>query len=237
MATAKKPAKVMDTVHASDTPPTPSARPVLVTNRPFMTVDPMLTAEQSGKGEEKPSGEPAAKPSDGPSGAPRLTREGKNLAPVINQVDEAEQPAAEDTPAQETVQNETSEPEKPAASPSEAEQTVHHTGGIKITPPKHDTPEEPKDEPEDDDETEADTAGETEAENPEENPEAARNLELERHIAAGTYFVPIGQVKRRRRKVILLTVFILLAAILVLDLLLDMEILKLDSIPHTSFFK
>lgn len=202
-----------------------------------MTVDPMLTAEQSGKGEEKPSGEPAAKPSDGPSGAPRLTREGKNLAPVINQVDEAEQPAAEDTPAQETVQNETSEPEKPAASPSEAEQTVHHTGGIKITPPKHDTPEEPKDEPEDDDETEADTAGETEAENPEENPEAARNLELERHIAAGTYFVPIGQVKRRRRKVILLTVFILLAAILVLDLLLDMEILKLDSIPHTSFFK
>jgi hypothetical protein len=197
----------------------------------------MLTAEQSGKGEEKPSGEPVAKPSDGPSGAPRLTREGKNLAPVINQVDEAaEQPAPEDTPAQETVQNETSEPEKLAVSPSEAEQTVHHTGGIKITPPKHDTPEEPKDEPEED-ETGADTADETEAENPEENPEAARNLELERHIAAGTYFVPIGQVKRRRRKVILLTVFILLGATLALDLLLDMEIIKLDSIPHTSFFK
>lgn len=229
MATAKKPAKVMDTVHAGDTHPTPSARPVLVTNRPFMSVDPMLTAEQSGKGEEKPSGEPVAKPSDGPSGAPRLTREGKNLAPVINQVDEvAEQPASQDTTAQETVQNETSEPEKLAAPPSEAEQTVHHTGGIKITPPKHDTPEEPKDEPEED---------ETEAENNEENPEAARNLELERHIAAGTYFVPIGQVKRRRRKVILLTVFILLAATLALDLLLDMEILKLDSIPHTSFFK
>lgn len=237
MATAKKPAKVMDTVHASDTPPTPSARPVLVTNRPFMTVDPMLTAEQSGKGEEKPSGEPVAKPSDGPSGAPRLTREGKNLAPVINQVDEAEQPAAEDTPAQETVQNETSEPEKLAVSPSEAEQTVHHTGGIKITPPKHDTPEEAKDEPEEDDETEADTADETEAENPEENPEAARNLELERHIAAGTYFVPIGQVKRRRQKVLLILLLLVSLGLITLDLLLDLGTLNLSGVPHTSLFK
>ena len=237
MATAKKPAKVMDTVHAGDTPPTPSARPVLVTNRPFMTVDPMLTAEQSGKGEEKPSGEPVAKPSDGPSGAPRLTREGKNLAPVINQVDEAEQPAAEDTPVQETVQNETSEPEKLAASPSEAEQTVHHTGGIKITPPKHDTPEEAKDEPEEDDETEADTADETEAENPEENPEAARNLELERHIAAGTYFVPIGQVKRRRQKVLLILLLLVSLGLITLDLLLDLGTLNLSGVPHTSLFK
>lgn len=236
MATAKKPAKVMDTVHAGDTPPTPSARPVLVTNRPFMTVDPMLTAEQSGKGEEKPSGEPVAKPSDGPSGAPRLTREGKNLAPVINQVDEAEQPAAEDTPVQETVQNETSEPEKLAVSPSEAEQTVHHTGGIKITPPKHDTPEEPKDEPEED-ETGADTADETEAENPEENPEAARNLELERHIAAGTYFVPIGQVKRRRQKVLLILLLLVSLGLITLDLLLDLGTLNLSGVPHTSLFK
>lgn len=241
MATSKKPAKVMDTVRSGDTPPNPSSRPVLVTNRPFMAVDPMLTVGETTASGEKPSGEPVPKLSDNPTGAPRLTREGKNIAPVSNQGNEAnENPAAKDSTAQETTQDDQPEPEKPEpdqpeTDAPETEQPVHRTGGIKITPPKHGTSGD-QDAPDELSETEPGSTEEVSAESSEEDPEAARNLEIERHIAAGTYFVPIGQVKRRRRKIVIITVLVLLVAVVGLDLLLDMEILKLDSIPHTSLF-
>jgi hypothetical protein len=72
------------------------------------------------------------------------------------------------------------------------------------------------------------------AESSEEDPEAARNLEIERHIAAGTYFVPIGQVKRRRRAIAFIITCLLLATLVVLNILLDLDILTLN-LPHTNF--
>ena len=65
----------------------------------------------------------------------------------------------------------------------------------------------------------------------------AREEELEQHIAAGTYFVPIGQIKRRTRRRILGVVGVVLVGLLVLNILLDTGVLSFEHIPHTTFFQ
>jgi hypothetical protein len=221
MPTPKKTGKVMDTVHPGDTPPSTSSRPVIITNRPYMTADPMLsTSDATGvNDEEKLSGEPSGTAKD----TPHITREAKDIAPVATDskaaattetkevADNAEKPSTADTTAP-----------KPEPAPAEPPQPATE-GPVTEDTASQQTPDEVA-KPEDTDEPESDD-------------EKKKQFEIEHHIAAGTYFVPIGRVKHRRRVVLALIVFGALFAVIMLDLLLDMDILHISGIPHTTFFK
>ncbi|MGB4796387.1 MAG: hypothetical protein WBP23_04085 [Candidatus Saccharimonadales bacterium] len=226
MPAEKKPIKVMDGVHPGDTPPASSSRPVIITNRPILATDPMLNIDGVDTSAEKPSGEPAVESST----RPKLT--GKNIAPQ-ERTEETDPPA----PTSDEHNNVKSQNTAATDLPADGSTPPKEQNEVKTPSVNEESQAKPSTEGESEIATNTEFAEQTQKEEAEVDPKSAREIEIERHIAAGTYFVPIGQVKRRRRKVILLTMFILLAAILVLDLLLDMEILKLDFIPHTSFFK
>ncbi|MBL8122006.1 hypothetical protein JNM87_04640, partial [Candidatus Saccharibacteria bacterium] len=65
-------------------------------------------------------------------------------------------------------------------------------------------------------------------------PLSAQEADIERHIAAGTYAVPIDTVRRRRRTIVLITLAFLILAVVSLNILLDLDILTIPSFPHTD---
>ncbi len=231
MPASKKPTKVMDGVHPGDTPPPSSGRPVIVTNRPILTTDPMLSTDAVDTGEEKPSGESAATP----SGVPKFTHEAKDIAPQ-QATDETAEPESESKPESESA------PEKPEVPPAEKPEgeALSYKDKIHITPPNEvkSTPDEESSEVKDDsdDSSEDDDSAATpeQAERAEEDPKTAKEHEIERHIAAGTYFVPIGQAKRRRMAIAFIVFLVLIATLIALNILLDLDILTLN-LPHTNF--
>lgn len=218
----------MDAVHPGDTPPNPSGRPVVVTNRPVLTNDPMLSVEDVvDTTNEKPSGEAAATP----SGVPKISRAAKNIVPVTSKLVETQEPTKLAT--DNNTSDDHAEPIAKTADSIEkaeapAEQTTPSREKMKIEP-LHEVKSSS-----DEDESEVKPEDVETPEDNEEESKSAQELEIERHIAAGTYFVPIGQVKKRRRMLIVLVFLTMLALIIVLDLLLDMELLGLE-LPHTNF--
>jgi len=65
----------------------------------------------------------------------------------------------------------------------------------------------------------------------------AREEEIEHHIAAGTYAVPINTVKRRRMQIVISVFAVLLVILIALDLCADMNVITLPfGLPHTNFF-
>lgn len=232
MSAPKKPAKVMDAVHPGDTPPTPSGRPVVVSNRPILTTDPMLSVEGVvDTSAEKPSGEPAVTP----SGVPKISRAAKDIAPVADKLAEtsvAAETASESMPKEAapepTEETAVRAPEKPDSSEKEP---AAKREKMTIEPLHEVKPSSDEDESEVKIEEQ-----EPESTDKEEDPKSAQEMAIERHIEAGTYFVPIGQVKRRRRMLVTLIVLTLLAVVVVVDLLLDMGLLTLN-LPHTSFLQ
>ncbi len=219
MPAAKKPAKAVDIIQAGEAMPSPTSRPVLVTSRPIITADPMLSAEKRSQvvEGERASGDPAG--SVVPVGETAVSRQAKTLTPL--------------SPKNTTAEPDVTEQESPGKGDGV---------GDEKDPPADANPRKPAqlhpvttDEPApDNDTTETTNADSDKAEEPPEEAVASdRELELERMIAAGTYFVPIGQAKRRR---ILLTVIVgtILLAVIALNLLLDMNILTLN-LPHTNF--
>ena len=86
MPAPKKPAKVIDGVHAGAAPAAPTSRP-LITNRPFMAMDPMLNPTQgAGDTTEQPSSEPPKKP----VAAHSVDRTAKDIMPSAELVEAAE---------------------------------------------------------------------------------------------------------------------------------------------------
>ncbi|QQS19814.1 hypothetical protein IPL85_06150 [Candidatus Saccharibacteria bacterium] len=240
MAIPKKTAKIMDGVHPSDTPPTTSGRPVIVTNRSVLTTDPMLNAgEGVSASVEKPSGEAAATP----SGVPKITRAAGNLIPVDTTNSEVTAAAAEPSEGQGAEVAESKETEKPTQSveaeqdpevpqeePTQKREKLHIAPLHEMKP----TSDEDESQVKSDDSEETSYPGSTEVPEKQEDSKSAQELEIERHITAGTYFVPIGQIKRRRRMLTTLIILTLLTVIIVVDLLLDMELLNFN-LPHTTF--
>lgn len=225
MAAEKKSRKVIDAVHPGDTPPTPTSRPI-VGDRLYVASDPMLNESTSDDISDKPSGEASTVNKDAAAKEPPVSREAKDIAPI----DDASQSTAKDT------QHETVE------SDADAKDETNDTTKERVSsagPEKPDTSEK-SDAPEPVDaaavtDSESDDSSDTPAPTPEDEATAARDAELERHIAAGTYAVPIGQVKQRQRKMMVISIVVLILAVVVFDVLLDLEILKLSSVPHTDF--
>ncbi len=229
MPAPKKPAKVIDGVHAGAAPAAPTSRP-LITNRPFMAMDPMLNPTQgAGDTTEQPSSEPPKKP----VAAHSVDRTAKDIMPSAELVEAAEKEddiveTDETTPAtKEAV------PVEAADTPptNEADEHKPVTASPPAEKPLKTTPSEAPDEAE----AEADADLKADVPNTEEDAAAAQKLEIERHIAAGTYFVTINHRRHHRRAVLLVLFLVLLAAVIAFDVLLDMGTLELSGIPHTNF--
>lgn len=232
MPAPKKPARLIDAVHPGDTPPPTSSRPVVVTNRPILTTDPMLSVEGiDNTGSEKPSGEAPVTP----SGVPKITRSAKDIEPMANKQLETPQPSetAHESGMQESITN--TGKQTPTLNSEKPEATGKQMGParekMKIEPLHEVRPSSDEDESEVKIEEQ-----EPESTDKEEDPKSAQEMAIERHIEAGTYFVPIGQVKRRRRMLVTLIILTLLAVVVVVDLLLDMGLLTLN-LPHTNFLQ
>jgi hypothetical protein len=289
VAVAKKPGKAMDVVHTENTPPETTSRPVLVTNRPFMKIDPMLTPDDVGAAAdgEKPSGEATS-----PSGVPPIAHTTKGTVPPPATASDTNQSTGADAATEpEAAVQEAEVTETAGASQDSTAAAVSTTGTVDAAKPMpatdapqdsalqeqsvtRDTPKQRLGEPtrstpvsataaepeaplqppsktkkvfapissgatEDQSTPSDETSAEQDAQlSPPETVNAdAHRAELEQHIAAGTYVVPIGQLKRRRRKILLVVLALCLLAILTLDLLLDAGILTLPAVPHTTFLR
>ena len=66
--------------------------------------------------------------------------------------------------------------------------------------------------------------------------EEKRTDDIELIIAKGTYVLPINQSGKRKERIIIGTLLIVLLLALMLDVLLDIGVVSLPWLPHTTFF-
>lgn len=222
----EQPIRVMDVTHPRNVQPPTTSKPVIVSNRPMIAADPMIAGMPA---------KPAKEDVELPAGAPEPTvppeavtqnHESKTILPTEDLLKAMEQPKpaekAEvqpaDVPAEEPAK--TGEPIPTAAEPPAKTQ---------------DTPTQPEEVPAietDDEETE-----EEDEDTPKpETAEQKRERELETIIASGKYYVPINRSGKKRAMIVFVVILCLIGLLAVADLLLDMGIVRVSGIPHTSFF-
>lgn len=235
--TVKKPSspKIIDVAAPDQTSPDPSSRPVVVTNRPVLTNDPMMAASTD-------SGETANLAT-----APVVSRQAKTITPSA-EVGEATPAAASvepDLPV-DVTEAPTAEPEtkisQPAAPAAEVTQTEPAT--VETDTPKDTLPPEPPVQeatpPSQPAPSYEQTASAKAADDERVLGEAeARRQELERLIQFGKYAVPINAVQRKRSRVVifLLCLLALVLAAALFDLALDSNLISMPGVPHTHFFQ
>ena len=256
MAKPKGPPKVMDVVHPSlGRRPSPTSRPVILPDRAYMAIDPMLSGTDASD-EEPSSSAPAKENTVELTGAPELaTNTQTDVAATLpaRRIERPELPAEPEsleTDTQAIAATDTpEEAEKTESATSttldSAEATPKASDQTESTPTvPTETPELEPDHESDDDtsETEMDTGISAEplqaqqAQSPDEAALKAREDELERMISAGTYAVPINTVKRRQARLLLIVLGAVLVLLIAVDLLADMQIITLPfGLPHTSF--
>lgn len=260
---APKTAKVMDVVHPGQTAATPTSRPVIVPSRPMMNADPMLSKDETST-DEAPSqsavGRTPAISRQEKQIKPLTDIDAAAEAAVASAPEE--EPAM--TP-QESTPEESAKADVPASEEIETTEEAHTdqvttesaAGERVLQPPVHDETEPvAKDEP---GEVEPESNQEEEPAKPELTPETVpedvdkdiveteealqaktaeqvRQEELEALVQKGTYHVPINHVARTRAAVVFTTLLVIVLVLAILDLLLDMGLLKISGIPHTTFF-
>jgi hypothetical protein len=230
--------KIIDVTAPNKSAPAPSARPIVVTNRPVLASDPMI-ADKAPEAIE-------------PAGVPIVSRQAKTLKPPQpNETTEADaapkpEPAATAAPTAEAVPPGDAKPE-----PTEPAESVESSPVATITEPgpkaKELPPNEPAkptapvignqsdvDEPENE-QTDAEKAA-TEKQQAADN---SRSQELEQLVTSGKFNVPINAVqrKRSRTRVLLLCVLAVVLAAALVDAALDSGAISLSGIPHTHFFE
>ena len=254
MPKPKGPPRVMDVVHPSiGRRPSPTSRPVILPDRAYMAVDPMLsTTDTNGKDDTSPTSEKDETVEL--SGAPELSKDVQatvDLPASNSRVPRSEQAASDPLVTEESTQTTSTVPEmaqstelKTTTSSDATEAELKTSDRVESTPAPTETAEDTSDQEADDDATEpeADTAMSAEplqaqqAQSPDEIALKAREDELERMIAAGTYAVPINTVKRRQARLLLIVLATVLVLLIAVDLLADMQIITLPfGLPHTSF--
>jgi anti-sigma28 factor (negative regulator of flagellin synthesis) len=232
--------KVMDVKSPGSVAPESTTRPLVVTNRPVLANDPMMVAKTDA----------GTEPASGPEQVIHTT---KKIQPINADVKPEEDEAApevadkgnpEDTEqapeslsdsaqavAPEPVTNlgPSADTEKPEAAPAEAAQTE----AVQNTASEADAVTESVTELHDPE------AEKTQAEAAALEAEAKRTEELEALIAKGTYAVPIDAQHKKRSRItaLVVTAVIVVAALVAVDVLLDMGTLSLPfDLPHTNFF-
>jgi len=232
--------KIDDVKRPDKVAPSSTSRPVIVTNRPTMKNDPMVT----GSGDE-------AKPEEAAETLP-MTHGPKIIAPVSPDLlagpDESEEEpkdtgkkageekgedeerpqvsaSVDDQPEPKEELSERPEDKVEPASPSpehEEKETEPAVSEIKLTGIERD-PEAA---------VTAEEAAEAEA-------KAQREQEIESIIASGKYAVPINAVQRRRSRTATTLLFILaiVLAVVLADVVADVGLVHVpSSVPHTHFF-
>jgi hypothetical protein len=248
--------KVMDVTHPANVQPSTTSRPVIVTNRPMIPEDPMINqAAQSAIDIEKPAGAPKEEEAPDVTSAPEISaREGKTIVPITtdtevetSKAEEKGKDAEAETPhttitidtgleedggenehllAAEEPDKQTDALKEPVAPKATATKPVAEEASSKPEPANEDTsftaiPEDGQ-------------LDEGDPESKEKTAEEKRQEELEEIIAAGTYRVPIGQVAKRRSRMVFTVIIIVLLLLALLDLALDMGLLTLSGVPHTN---
>lgn len=266
MAAEKSSAKkVMDVSRPSQVAAEPTSRPVIVTNRPLITQDPMVASSTDAATD-------TAKTTASKQAAPLAPHAEKVIKPPKETTVDAEPEAekekseSEEEPfrigskenAGEAAVKEAKETEKAAETPVEPEatgeasesetagETTDKTDKSKDAPSKPDGDETPGDAAD----AEKSAEGMVEYDAPEDDKqiipgaekvsaeEQKRADELEEIIASGKYNVPIDASGRRKTLIVTiwLVVLTLVLAVVLVDALLDVGMLTIPGIPHTHFF-
>jgi hypothetical protein len=253
--------KVMDITHPSNVQPSASSRPIIVSNRPMIAEDPMINqAALSAIAAEKPAGAPENTSSPEVASAPEVARQGKTIVPTTpaqeksapatsNDAESSPEPVTItiDANAQDTAEEQVSvsqAPEKktdaePAAPPSKEPVKPKDTEAkSKLEVASFDTPPPKMSEPSSftalSDNSQLDEGDES---SKQKTVEDKRQEELEELIAAGTYHVPIGQVAKRRGRIVFAVIVVVVLLLVVFDLALDAGLFTLAGVPHTDFLR
>jgi len=204
--------KIIDVTSADKVAPSSSGRPIIVTNRPVLSGDPMVVSTAS---------------ADKPAATEPVARTAKTIKPVSKDM----KPAAE-----EKVDNPEATP--PVETPEKAPETEPKSEPETETP-EPTSEESAQDAPADPPSQRDNEAAATAAEAAEAAARQAREAELEQLISSGKYAVPVNSADRKRTEhtSIALTIFVVLLALLLVDLMLDANIIELiQKLPHTHFF-
>jgi outer membrane biosynthesis protein TonB len=216
---ADKSPKFIDIKAPEKSKPSTTSRPVIVTNRPVLGNDPMVNPDQT----------------DETKSAVPMTRTGKTISPVSEDLIATEETKDEPAAAAEKPELETAQTEEPKAAEAKVEEPAEA--------PK------PEPEPEEDAAVESsiptgrDAAAESQADEAKAAAEAeaaaTRQNQLEEMIASGKFNAPINAVHRKRSQVVavLLVLVAILLAVAVADAALDAGLISIDGVPHTDFLK
>jgi hypothetical protein len=236
-----KPVKIDDVKRPDKVAPSSSSRPILVTNRPTLKNDPMMTPDDTKSDDDDTRTQP-------------MSHSPKIIAPVsadlLSSSDDSDEKSAdsdenkvEDEQANDNTQSSeatgkadseevsSSEPDEDKAASSGSAIDGH---GLKsaelpvteIKPPSSDDERDPEAE------VTAQEIAIAEA-------EAKREEEVEGIIASGKYVVPINAIERRRSRTAtaLLVLLAVVLAVILADAVADVGIVHVPaSFPHTHFF-
>lgn len=241
----QKPTKIDDIKRPGKTAPLPTSRPIVVTNRPMLTSDPMVVpATQETEGTEPTTAAlrtaKLIKPLDSALHTDITTSEtaldlkepepakdsGSTVPELAVDIDALHEPKPPETES--TTQVATAESDSKNDSESARPEVVDRPIAT----------ERPNDQsgPRLERDTEAELSAEEIAAA---ETKAKRDLELEQVIASGKYHVPINAVQRRRSRihVALLCIIGVLLAVVLADVVIDAGFVKLPfTLPHTHFF-
>jgi hypothetical protein len=221
--------KMADVTKPKKTAPDADAQPLIIQSRPLMSKETTAATSNSSQAE--------APKSDEPSSAPILPSQSKRalLVPISDGTD-----------------NEASAAEEPVATAKSQPTSVAAAEKTKTTPATAEA-KKPAEAPAKDDAIKPDDADDTEVDDQKDEKPAAetqkaleeaaaaekRQEELESLIDSKQFFVPINAVaaKREVKHSAVMTVFVLVLAFILVDLMLDTGVILLvQKIPHTHFF-
>lgn len=244
-------AKIMDVTHPRNTQPDTTSRPVIVTNRPMIAADPMI-AQSAADVLTKSGAEKTTSQTEVTSRGPELVVDRETDAAdtslrVASSMKAATQVTSADEPTKIDDGLVGAPPVDRAAVKTIPKPVVEATGQTQTTLSSNDAkPENLPSEP-DYRETTSVPRSElafTDADSEElvdedlrpQTDEQKQQKAMEALIASGKYAVPIGRIAKRRARVVLLVISTILLILLAIDILLDMGIISLLGIPHTTFF-
>ena len=214
---AQKDLSIDDVKRPDRVTPSTTSRPILISNGPTLTTDPMMTPPEEEKREADPDDQ--------------LTHTAKTIEPVSTLLKPDDREVTTETAAGESgtkvsadVPEHEEKPVKEAVSPAIPGETA--IAASQDTSPASDINRDS------DAAVSAEEAAEAEA-------KAKREQEVEDIIASEKYTVPIDAVQRKRSRMATICLFVvaIVLAVALLDTIADVGIIKVPaSIPHTHFF-
>jgi hypothetical protein len=235
MAATNKPTQntgVMDVSAPSTSTPSASSRPILVTSRPIMQRDPMVTGtNDNGTSSIEKSAEPITESNT-------TSKHVKEIVPITPTSDSG---GVADNSINETKQSVPATDAVPVDSVTPSPQpnlTMSETIPPKVPESTLFTDSQSSDE-DTAEPTVAQAAADARQTKITEDADTARLAEIEKLVEDETYFVPIVAVQYSRNQTLVLELIavVMVLALVAADILLDTGILKYSGVPHTNFFR